>query len=132
MMIGHWNLEQVGIFNPEDYVGFVYKITRVKDGKFYIGKKQFWSRRSKKVKGRKNRKWTTTESNWKVYTSSSKELKEEIKNNEDGFTFDIIHLCKTKRELGYLETKEQFNQEVLEPHTNSFNKNILGKYFKLL
>jgi hypothetical protein len=29
-------------FNPEDYTGFVYKITNLTNGKFYIGKKSFF------------------------------------------------------------------------------------------
>ena len=28
--------------NLDDYVGFVYKITHVPSGKYYIGKKFFW------------------------------------------------------------------------------------------
>ena len=29
-------------YNPEDYTGFVYKITNLTNGKFYIGKKSFF------------------------------------------------------------------------------------------
>ena len=36
-------------YNPEDYLGFVYKITNLTDGKFYIGKKYFWYNKKKKL-----------------------------------------------------------------------------------
>ncbi len=29
-------------YAPEDYLGFVYKITNLTNGKFYIGKKYRW------------------------------------------------------------------------------------------
>jgi hypothetical protein len=42
-----WNYED--IYNPEDYLGFVYKITNLTDGKFYIGKKYFWYNKKKSL-----------------------------------------------------------------------------------
>ena len=39
----------------DQYVGFVYKITRISDGKSYIGKKLLKSRRTKILKGKKKR-----------------------------------------------------------------------------
>lgn len=124
-MYGHWDIGLVGEFEAKDYIGFVYKITRKSDSKFYIGKKQFWSKRSQRIPGRVNKKWTTKESNWKSYISSNKELKS---LNPEDFEFVILKLCKSKRDLSYTETKYQFLEDVL--FKNTWNENIAGKYFK--
>ena len=68
-MTGHWLYEEN--FDPSEWFGFVYRITHIKSGKSYIGKKQFSSYRRKKVKNRVNRKRVVTESNWKKYTGSN-------------------------------------------------------------
>ena len=126
MCKSNWKINEV----PEDCVGFVYKITNKQTKKFYIGKKSFYSRTSKKVKGRTNKKWTVKESNWRSYCSSSKELQEDIKSlGIENFEFEILELCKSKRQMSYFETNYQFLFKVLE--TNSYNKNILGKFFRL-
>ena len=40
----------------DEYTGFVYRITNLKNGKQYIGKKLFKSTQRKKVKGKTRRK----------------------------------------------------------------------------
>ena len=103
------------ILNEDDnWHGFVYLITNLTNDKKYIGKKSFWARRSKKIKGRKNRKWTLQQSDWQKYFGSNKELKEHvIELGEDKFKREILHLCKSKGECSYLEAKEQFDRKVL-------------------
>ena len=114
---------------PENAEGFVYRITNVITGKYYIGRKSFWSRTTKKIKGRKNRKHFKNESNWRSYCSSSKLLKEDIKTlGIENFKFEILKICRTKKQMSYYENKFQFLFEVLE--TDTYNENILGKFFR--
>ena len=77
-----------------DKFGFVYLITNLHSGKGYIGCKQYFvTRKGKKV-----------ESNWKVYTGSSKYLNEDIKKlGKKNFRFQIIGEYKNKRSLRYYE-----------------------------
>lgn len=116
---------------PEGYEGFVYRITNETSGKFYIGKKSFWSRTTKRVPGKVRKKHITKESNWKDYWSSSPELKAEVKKvGKRFFKREVLELCGTKRDLTYKEVWWQFKFGVLENDT--YNGNILGRFFKNL
>ena len=96
----------------ENY-GFVYCITNLTTNKKYIGKKFFYSSKTKQVKGKKKR--IKAPSDWMTYYGSNAELLNDVKQNgKESFKREIIHLCKTKGECGYLEAKEQFMQCVLE------------------
>ena len=96
-----------------DYYGFVYRITNLVDGKQYIGKKFFYSSKTKQVKGKKKR--FKVSSDWQTYYGSNDILKKDvIMHGQDQFKREIIHLCKTKGECGYLEAKEQFVRGVME------------------
>jgi hypothetical protein len=130
---------QKWINEPESldgYAGFVYQITNNITGQKYIGKKNFWSTTRKKVPGQKRRRVVVKESDWRRYKSSSKDVKALIKKlGEDNFTFEIIHLCRTKTELTYMETLEQFNRDVLNSRRPDgefeyYNENILSKFFR--
>jgi len=94
------------------YYGFVYRIT-LSSGLAYVGQKSF-------SKG----------TNWKTYLSSSTIIKSAIKEG-DIPSFEILKLCKTKRELTYQEVKCQFIFGVLESDQYA-NKNILGKFYKII
>ena len=99
--------EQIG-----DNYGFVYEITDP-NGKKYIGKKFFYSSKTKQVKGKKKK--YKVPSDWKTYYGSNTELQNDVKIlGQSMFKREIIHLCKTKGECGYLEAKEQFQRNVLE------------------
>ena len=96
----------------ENY-GFVYKITNLTNGKKYIGKKFFYSSKTKQVKGKKKR--FKVSSDWQTYYGSNEELKKDvIIHGKELFEREIIHLCLSKGAAGYLEAKEQFVNSVLE------------------
>lgn len=97
---------------PEDYQGFVYRITD-EEGKMYIGKKFFWKPKILPVtKTRKRRKRTVVESDWQTYYGSNETLKERVKN-EGEYHREILRLCKTKGDCSYYECKFQFENDVL-------------------
>lgn len=96
----------------EDY-GFVYIITNEVTGKKYIGKKFFYSARTKQVKGKKKK--IKVPSDWQTYYGSNEELKKDvIIHGRESFRREIVHLCKSKGVCGYLEAKEQFVNGALE------------------
>lgn len=100
---------------PEDYYGFVYVITEKETDMKYVGKKFFYRTKTLPItKTRKRRKKTLVESDWKTYCGSSERVQELIESKGlDAFTREILHLCKTKGDCAYYETKEQFDREVL-------------------
>lgn len=123
---------------PNDVWGFVYMIT-ADNGKKYIGKKTLYSVRKRKFGKKEAAKVTDKrkklyeivkkESDWKKYTGSNKELNEDIESGI-GYTKEILHFAYHKKQLSYLETKELFVREVLESHTNYYNSNISGTFYK--
>lgn len=98
-----------------DYIGFVYLLTDKENDKKYIGKKIFISkRRLKPLKGKTRRRVVLKESDWKTYYGSSEEVKSIVEEHgSDRFKREILHLCKNKGELSYLEMKEQVDRKVL-------------------
>lgn len=132
---GHWNVSIVGEFEPSEWFGFIYCIVNIQNSRKYIGKKQLIFTLRKKIKNRTNRKKTVKESDWKIYTGSSEELNSDISlYGIENFTFSIIKLCKTKRDLGYYEVEEQFQRKVLTSLLESgireyYNKSIMNRWF---
>ena len=98
-----------------DYTGFVYIITNKSNDKKYIGKKIFKSRRKlPPLKGKTRRRTKIVESDWQDYFGSSEEVKNLVEETgRDNFYREILHLCKTKGEMSYLELKEQIDRNAL-------------------
>lgn len=97
------------------WVGFVYVITDKSNSKMYVGKKQFWSKKTlPPLKGKTRKRRSIVESDWMKYYGSSELVKQRlIEHGEVGFRRDILHFGESKGELGYLEAKEQFDRNVL-------------------
>jgi len=124
-----------------DEYGFIYKITNLETGKYYIGKKAFFHNKKKKLTKKEiaeqtgpGRKATTrvdqVDSGWKSYWGSSKELLADVKRlGEDKFERLILKFAKTKKQLTYYELESQILHNALFDST-SYNDNILGKFFK--
>jgi hypothetical protein len=92
---------------PEGAVGFVYKITNPTTGRFYIGKKKLFFRKTKQVKGKKKR--VKKESDWQTYWGSNEELIADVKAlGEDQFKREIIQFYPTLSECSYWEAFHQF------------------------
>lgn len=107
------------------YEGFVYMITNLINGRRYLGKKHFWTRRKEKGKTRK----VTRESDWKNYYGSSDLLKADIASmGKENFKREILHLCVYKKEMTFLEEKEQWDHNVLMSD-DWYNTSIGGRYF---
>ena len=116
----------------DDFFGFVYRITNLQSGKQYIGRKYFWQKRKPRGGGRKR----TSESNWKAYYGSSKELTEDRKLlGSNCFKREILSLHTTKGQVNFEETKQLFLHNVLTETLDGitplyYNSNILGRYMR--
>lgn len=110
----------------EEYIGFVYLITNLTNNKKYIGKKLTRFKVTKKpLKGKKNKRRSTKESDWRTYWGSSPHLQEDVeKIGPDNFTREILYYCTSRGELSYLEAKEQFDREVLK--TDEYYNGIIN------
>ena len=110
----------------EEYIGFVYLITNLTNNKKYIGKKLTRFKVTKKpLKGKKNKRRSTKESDWRTYWGSSPHLQEDVEHlGEKNFTREILYFCKGRGELSYLEAKEQFDREVLK--TDEYYNGIIN------
>jgi hypothetical protein len=130
--MGRLNWQYNGVDFTEDQIGefygFVYLITNTQSGKKYIGKKFFYSSKTKQVKGKKKR--YKVASDWQTYYGSNSQLSEDvIEFGPENFKREIIHLCRSKGECGYLEAKEQFTNSVLE-NDDYYNSWIMVKVHK--
>ena len=132
---------------PENAAGFVYMITHIPTGKYYIGKKSLESvrnvkigkreleriRQERKEKGLGGRialkKKVRKVSDWGTYYSSNDWITEQIKEGkQDEFKREIIQFCNSKKSLSYYEVYWMFKYDVLSDE-NSLNGNILGKFY---
>ena len=128
-------------FPPQTF-GFVYRVIHEPTGKIYIGKKVLQFTRKAKLtkkdlavyegeKGRKpSYKHVISESDWKTYYGSHKEILALIKEGKQTeFKREILTCVTSKKLLTYEETKALFIYSVLEKPDEFYNDNILGKFF---
>ena len=115
-------------FHADTYkFGFVYIITNLQTTKAYIGCKQYM------IKA----KFGEKESNWRVYTGSSKWLNEDIeKLGKKHFKFEIIAEYKNRRSLRYYELYYQMKYNVLASTLEGtdepayYNSRVGGKFYR--
>ena len=101
---------------PEDCEAFVYLITNKENGKMYVGKKLAKFKTTKPpLKGKKNKRRGTKESDWKTYWGSSDHLKCRcrIALGEDKFTREILHFCPSRGIASYLEARGTIRKKSL-------------------
>ena len=115
----------------QDYYGFIYRITNTVNGFDYVGRKYFKTiKKRPPLKGKKNKRRETVETDWKEYWGSSPRLQADIDRlGKDKFTREIIHLCESRGETNYLEAYYQFKEDVLlrENNYNGIIQIRLGK-----
>lgn len=143
----NWFYDGKEINSIEDFpvgcMGFIYRITNLINGKFYIGKKFLKKTTKQKIgkkelnkitgKGRRpSKKTIIKESDWQLYYGSCLGLKEDLnKLGKDNFKREIIKFCKNKKQLSFWEIYYLMINKVLEKSEDQcYNENIMGRYFK--
>lgn len=122
---------------PKDYDHFIYCITNLSTGQWYIGKKIFFNTRRIKLSKKKKKELNTKkiyeyvikESDWKEYYGSSIDVKNDIlKIGKDKFKREILKYIKGKKQATAWELYYIFKKGF--PDSLSYNGNILGRIFK--
>jgi hypothetical protein len=97
---------------PDGHYAFVYLITNNVDGKYYIGRKFFYTSKTRQIKGKKKK--YKVESDWQDYYGSNKQIQEDVERLGKGaFHREILHLCKTKGTANYYEASEIFKRDAI-------------------
>ena len=136
---------------PKDTYGFIYEVRYKPTDTRYIGKKVLFFERNKrlgkkalealreerKAKGIGGRvplkQKVITESDWKDYFGSQKEIVALAKKDQAGENWEkrILEFVPSKKLLTYYETKHLFINNVLEDNYSAhINDNILGKFYR--
>ena len=136
---------------PKDTYGFIYEVRYKPNDTRYIGKKVLFFERNKrlgkkalaalreerKTKGIGGRvplkQKVITESDWKDYFGSQKEIVALAKKDQAGENWEkrILEFVPNKKLLTYYETKHLFINNVLEDsYSDHINDNILGKFYR--
>lgn len=122
----------IGISDVEA-TGFIYKISEISTGKYYIGKKSLTLKKTTngKFKNGNTRKIKkTVKSDWETYWGSSIEFKAYVKEKgKECFKREILRYCNGKKNLSYWENWYLYTEQVLLDD-KSFNKNIGGTFFR--
>jgi hypothetical protein len=107
-------------FTPEEidlkpYMGFIYLLEEKDTDMKYIGKKLFWAKNTRPpLKGKKNKRRSMVESDWKSYYGSNEKIKLIVEEGgADNYNRSILRLCETRGECSYFEAKYQFDNDVL-------------------
>ena len=118
------NIEDV----PSSSIGFIYKITHLPTGRWYIGRKMLTKNKTPQSKGVKNK--AKVKSDWEDYWSSSELLKHlVIEHGEDKFHREILLFCETRAGLTLSEEYcLHVSGALFDPL--SLNNNIRAKIFR--
>lgn len=141
-------IEKIEDFGDLPPYGFVYRITNIETGKFYIGKKQLFSitnkrlgkkeliiikeeRKLNKIQGKQpSKKQIIQEGNWLNYWGSSKSLLEEIKQlGKEKYKREILQISTNSKQLTYYEALYQMSENILQ-REDCYNDTILGKFHR--
>jgi hypothetical protein len=144
----HKNIEITEEVIPEEAVGFIYMITHIPSGKYYIGKKSLESVRNVKIGVRELKKLKEERkavgmggrtplkkkvrkaSDWEKYYSSNDWIIQQVKEGKaDDFKREIIQFCNSKKSLSYYEVYWMFKYDILLDDS-CLNGNISGKYYR--
>jgi hypothetical protein len=110
----------------ESYHSFVYKITHIDTGFYYIGKKQI---KTKRTYRRNGKAVSIHKATYKGYFGSGTSWLEFVDMNDRwDFQREIIHLCHCPKIANYLEINEQMKLNCIYDG-KCFNENIAGRYF---
>lgn len=123
----HWTYQGKQLDElPEGCEAFVYLITNLSNGMMYVGKKLAKFKVTKPpLKGKKNKRRSTKESDWKDYWGSSDRLNADVLElGAEYFTREILHFCPSRGIASYLEAREQFERRVLE--TDQYYNGIIN------
>ena len=115
--MSQWTYQGKVINNlPEDCEAIVYLITNKKNGMKYVGKKLAKRKVTRPpLKGKKNKRRSTKESDWRDYWGSNDHLLEDVAQlGKNKFTRQILYICNSRGAMSYLEAREQFERRVLE------------------
>jgi hypothetical protein len=112
--------EPINEIDPS-FIGFIYCITNLIDGRRYIGKKKVTFKKTsvktvklKNGEKRKKKIRSTVPSDWDTYYGSSEELKKDVeKLGKENFKREITKWCRTLSECSYFEIKAQLENDVL-------------------
>jgi hypothetical protein len=117
---------------PEKSIAFLYMITHVESGKWYIGRKNLTRKIVKVVNGKKKK--STTPSDWENYWSSSDYLKKLVsEEGKDKFVREILIFVETASATIYAEeallymTGSMFDPLCINGHIRT---KIMKKWFE--
>ena len=111
---------------PQDCEGFVYLITNTTNDRKYVGKKLAKFKKTRPpLKGKKNKRRSKVESDWRDYWGSSDHLNADVQElGPNNFTREILYFCNSRGLMSYLEAREQFERRVLE--TDEYYNGIIN------
>jgi len=81
--------------NIGSYYGFVYLIENTLTNKKYVGKKFFYTSKTKQVKGKKKK--FKIYSDWQTYYGSNEELKKDVEHLGKNFLKEQLFICVNQK-----------------------------------